>query len=255
MNKIITVMVNGAFGKMGALASETLMAHTDFDVVGRLGRSDDLRQAIRAVKPDVVLDLTVASVVEKNLAIILEEHAHPVIGTSGLTHAAWLTYKTYCDAHHWGGIIVPNFSMGAVLMMHCAALIGRYFPDVEIIEGHHPNKQDAPSGTALKTAEKIAASRQKSSCLTSSSSLARGMLCHDIPIHAMRLPGLVAQQDVIFGNVGETLQLTHRTMDRASFMPGVILACQAAPTLLTLHDGLASLLPEFKVANTLNFNG
>jgi 4-hydroxy-tetrahydrodipicolinate reductase len=147
-----------------------------------------------------------------------------------------------------GGLIAPNFSLAAVLMMQFSAVAGRYLHDVEIIEAHHPQKIDAPSGTAMKTADLIAKSRDistQSSSLLTEKLPARGELHHGIPIHALRLPGVLAQQDVIFGQHGETLTLTHRTIDRASFMPGLVLACQRVTSLTTLCYGLEHVLAIF----------
>jgi len=150
-----------------------------------------------------------------------------------------------CAEKKLGGIIVPNFSISAVLMMQFAALASRYLTEVEIIEIHHQQKLDAPSGTALKTAEMIANARRGSKNHLALKELvpgARGAVHQDVNIHSLRLPGVLARQQVIFGNKGETLTITHDSIDRASFMPGVILACQGVVKLQSLQYGLEYLL-------------
>ncbi|MFI4919021.1 MAG: 4-hydroxy-tetrahydrodipicolinate reductase [Legionellales bacterium] len=239
------VIVNGAHGKMGALACATLSAHNDFELVAALSKQDHLAQAISETKADVVVELTRADCVYDNSLIIINHGARPVIGASGLLESQINELTTLCKIKQLGGIIAPNFSIGAVLMMLFAAKASEYFSEVEIIEAHHQLKLDAPSGTALKTAEMIAAARKKSKKNLPIKELlpgARGGCYHDINIHSLRLPGVLAQQKVIFGGVGETLSLTHDSIDRACFMPGVVLACQKAMQLNTLVYGLEHVL-------------
>ena len=243
------VIVNGAHGKMGALACQTLEAHPDFQLVARLTRGDDLRGAIHSTRAELVIDLTRADCVYENTRAIIEEGAHPVIGSSGLLAEQIHALTTLSDKKKLGGIIVPNFSIACVLMMRFAAQAARLLPDVEIIESHHPQKVDAPSGTAIKTAEMIALARANNPTSTHSSVKellpgARGATHHKIPIHSLRLTGILANQQVIFGNTGETLTLTHNSLDRSSFMPGLILACQKVQALKTLFYGLEHLLKD-----------
>lgn len=241
----IGVIVNGAQGKMGQLACETIQKHAEFDLLAGLGRSDDLAQAISDLNPGIVVDLTRADSVYQNTKIIIEQGAHPVIGTSGLLDAEIETLRSLCTKKNLGGLIVPNFSIAAVLMMQFAAKAAHYLPEVEIVEAHHPAKAEAPSGTALKTADVIAKARTRAAHMPRCEELvpgALGALHQDVRIHSMRLPGTLAQQDVIFGQLGETLTLRHQTIDRLSFMPGVILACQHVLTLDTLVYGLDQLL-------------
>lgn len=238
------VIVNGAQGKMGALACETIKNHPDFELVGSLTRADDLSQAIPALKAEIVIDLTRADSVYANSLTIIDSGAHPVIGTSGLMDEQIQILKNRCDAQKLGGIIVPNFSIAAVLMMRFAAEAARYLTEVEIIEAHHQQKLDAPSGTAIKTAEMIAKSRlakQNELPLQEIIPGARGGSHHGVPIHSLRLPGFIANQQVIFGSHGETLTISHNSIDRASFMPGIILACQQVQDLDTLYYGLETL--------------
>lgn len=238
------IIVNGALGKMGQLAVAMLGIQSDFKLVGVLGRQDDLAASIRSTGAEVVVDLTCAAAVYQNTKTIIESGACPVIGTTGLLPEQYLSLKALADATQLGGIIVPNFSIGGVLMMHFASIAAAYMPEVEIIEAHHPQKQEAPSGTAIKTAEMIAKSRKEHVTYPCHELLpgARGALSQDVPIHSVRISGILAQQDVIFGQKGETLRLVHQTLDRASFMPGLLLACQHVRSLKTLHYGLEHLL-------------
>lgn len=239
------VIVNGARGKMGALACETLASHNDFELVAQLTKQDNLAQAIKDTNAQIVVDLTRADSVYDNALTIIKNGASPVIGTSGLVSNQIKELTEECESRQLGGIIVPNFSIGAVLMMSFAAKASEYLSEVEIIEAHHQQKLDAPSGTALKTAEMIAAARKNAKNKLELKELipgARGGSHHGINIHSIRLPGVLARQEVIFGNLGETLSITHDTIDRKCFMPGVILACQKVQGLNTLIYGLEHLL-------------
>jgi 4-hydroxy-tetrahydrodipicolinate reductase len=239
------VIVNGSHGKMGALACETLHEHPEFELVAQLGKEDNLVQAIQQTKAQIVVDLTRADCVYQNSLIIINEGAHPVIGTSGLLPDQIKELTSRCESNSLGGIIVPNFSISAVLMMLFAAKAAEYFPEVEIIEAHHPQKLDAPSGTALKTAEMIAAARKNPKNKLNLKELipgARGGVHGEVNIHSLRLPGVIARQQVIFGSVGETLSITDDCIDRRCFMPGIVLSCQKVSTLSTLIYGLEHLL-------------
>ena len=155
------------------------------------------------------------------------------------------TLQQACEQKQLGGIIVPNFSIGAILMMRFAAEAAKFLPEAEIIETHHQQKLDAPSGTAMKTAEMIAAARQNAKqdlLLKELVPGARGGSHHNVNIHSLRLPGVLARQQVIFGNLGETLSITHDSIDRACFMPGIILACQQVQTINNLYYGLEHFL-------------
>ncbi|NCT56985.1 MAG: 4-hydroxy-tetrahydrodipicolinate reductase [Legionella sp.] len=230
---------------MGELACETIQKHAEFELLAGLGRSDDLAQAISDLNARIVVDLTRADSVYQNTKTIIEQGAHPVIGTSGLLEAEIEALRSLCSQKKLGGLIVPNFSIAAVLMMQFAAKAAHYLPDVEIVEAHHPAKAEAPSGTAIKTADVIAKARTRAAHRPRCEEIvpgALGALHQDVRIHSMRLPGTLAQQDVIFGQLGETLTLRHQTIDRLSFMPGVILACQHVLKLDTLVYGLDQLL-------------
>lgn len=239
------VIVNGAKGKMGSLACETLQNHKEFELVAQLGKEDDLAQTIKGTKAQIVIDLTRADYVYQNSLTIINHGAHPVIGTSGLLPDQIKELTALCESRRLGGIIVPNFSISAVLMMLFAAKAAEYLPEVEIIEAHHQQKLDAPSGTALKTAEMIAAARKNPKNKLHLKELipgARGGVHCEVNIHSLRLPGVIARQQVIFGSIGETLTITDDCIDRRSFMPGIVLSCQKVTELSTLIYGLEHLL-------------
>lgn len=239
------IIINGAQGKMGCLACEAIRQHPHFELAACLGRHDNLKQTIIDTGAPIVLDLTSAEVVYANTLTIIEAGAHPVIGTSGLLSKEITHLQGMCAEKKWGALIIPNFSISAVLMMQFAAMASKFFPAVEIIEAHHQQKVDAPSGTAIKTASMIAAARTETTPVlprTTGLPGARGAHYEQVPIHSIRLPGILARQQVIFGNEGETLSITHDTIDRHSFMPGVILACQRVMELDGLLYGLEQLL-------------
>ena len=241
----IPVIVNGAHGKMGHLACQMLEKNTEFELVAQLGSQDHLSTAIEKTNARIVIDLTCATCVFTNALTIIEHNVHPVIGTSGLQDEQIKKLHTLCAEQQLGGIIAPNFSVGAVLMMHFAQQAARFFPEVEIIEAHHRQKLDAPSGTAIKTADLIAHARRINPSTHTERLIlegARGASYNDIPIHSVRLPGILAQQQVIFGGQGETLTLTHNSLDRSCFMPGILLACQKVMHLNELHYGLEHIM-------------
>lgn len=241
----IPVIVNGAQGKMGRLACDTLRRHPHFELAAELGRADDLGQAIAKTEAQIVVELTRADCVYENSITIIKHKAHPVIGATGLMPEQIASLQKQCEQKKLGGIIVPNFSIGAVLMMHFASIAARFLPEVEIVETHHPQKLDAPSGTAMKTAEMINAARAETPVANASKTLvsgARGAQYQNVHIHSIRLPGVVARQEVVFGQTGETLTLLHNSIDRISFMPGLILACEQVTALTSLYYGLEHLL-------------
>lgn len=239
------VIVNGARGKMGILACETINSHPSFALVARLNREDDLQKAIIESNAQIVVELTRADCVYQNSLTIIKNNAHPVIGASGLLPEQIQSLQELCTEKKLGGIIAPNFSIGAILMMHFAAIAASFLPEAEIIEAHHQQKLDAPSGTAMKTAEMIAAARTDKKNQLALKELvpgARGATHHDVNIHSLRLPGILARQQVVFGNTGETLTITHDSIDRASFMPGIVLACKRVRQLDALYYGLEHIL-------------
>ena len=242
----IKVLVNGAFGRMGQMTTAAIQAHPALELVGQAGRDYDLRKVIQDSHADVVVDFTEASVVYENALAIIEAGARPVIGTSGLKKDEIKSLKARCAELKRGGLIASNFSLGGVLMMKHAREIAKYFPHVEIIEMHHDGKLDSPSGTALRTAELIAEANGKLNAsdkpLVETIKGARGASHHNIPIHAVRLPGFLAHQMVIFGGTGETLTIKHDSLDRNCFMPGVCLACEKVMELDHLIVGREEIL-------------
>ncbi len=243
----IRILINGAQGKMGQETVKAVSEHSkDFTLVAKTGKSDDLTKSIRDHKPQIVIDFTHADAAFKNTQTIIEAGAHPVIGTSGLLKNQIALLQKRCSELKLGGIIVPNFSLGAVLMMKCAKEIARHFSIVEIIEAHHAGKLDSPSGTAMRTAELITSSRTEEPLQPAHTKEtltgARGAKYGNIPIHSIRLPGIIANQEVIFGAPGETLSIKHTTIDRQCFMPGVLLACKKVMGLDKLVYGLEELM-------------
>ena len=240
----IRILLNGANGRMGKVAYSAITADPDLELVATAGSHDELQQVIIQSKPQVVIDLTTARVVYENTRTILATGCYPVIGTSGLTSIQITSLQQLAAEKKLGGIIVPNFSIGAVLMMKLAAQVTPFFSHIEIVEQHHEKKVDAPSGTAIRTAELIAQCRSKKIPLELKETLpgARGASYYDIPIHALRLPGVVAKQQVIFGTQGETLTLEHQTTDRQAFMPGLLFACKHVLQLTQLVYGLEEIL-------------
>ncbi|MBN2326551.1 MAG: 4-hydroxy-tetrahydrodipicolinate reductase [Candidatus Omnitrophica bacterium] len=243
MTQKIRVLVNGAKGKMGSEAVRAVGGAEDMEIVAQTDMGDDLAATIKSSNADVVVDLTAPSCAYANANAIIESGAGGVIGTTGFTTENIQDLTRKCGGRTPAVLIAPNFSIGAVLMMHCSQIIGRYMPDVEIIELHHPAKLDAPSGTAVKTAQLIAESRGKGNVPRGTSEpAARGERFSDIPIHSVRLPGLLAHQAVIFGGEGQTLTLRHDSLNRGCFMPGVLLGIREVVKRSGLIYGLDNLL-------------
>ena len=239
----INVIINGVHGKMGAVTQTSIADQPDLTLVAGIGRSDDLTATIQNTRADVVVDFTLPDAVFDNAQTLIAAGARPVIGTSGLTPQQIEQLATQCQQKKLGGIIAPNFSLGAVLMMKYAKDAARYFPDAEIIEMHHEQKVDAPSGTATKTAQMMTEARSTHDENTvPSQDPARGDHQHGVTIHSVRLPGLFAHQTVLFGGDGETLTIRHDGLARHSIMPGVFLACRQVMTLDHLVYGLENLL-------------
>ena len=230
---MIKVGVLGARGRMGAEVVAAVEAAADCQLVAALDLGDSLDQLISS-GAQVVVDFTTPDSVMANLEFLITHKIHAVIGTTGFDEARLAKLKSLSSAHPEVGILIaPNFAIGAVLMMEFATKAAKYFESAEIIELHHPNKVDAPSGTASRTAELIAAARKESKLPAmpdaTSTSLdgARGALVGDVPVHSVRLRGLVAHQEVLFGGLGETLSIRHDSLDRAGFMPGVLLGIRS----------------------------
>ena len=244
--KKILVLVNGAKGRMGQEVVKAVTAAPDLELVDQTDLGDDLIARIKASQAQAVVDFTTAAVAFENTRKILEAGVHPVVGTSGLLAEQVAELQQLAEDKGIGGLIAPNFAIGAVLLMKYAQDAAKYLPDVEVIELHHNRKADAPSGTAVKTAQLIAEARKEiPKALVEEKELfegARGSEVHGVRVHSLRLPGLVAHQEVIFGGTGETLTIRHDSIHRESFMPGVCLACRKVIGTQQLFYGLEYLL-------------
>lgn len=242
----VRVLINGAFGRMGQMISKIMSEDARFELVGETGREYDLGKAIQDSGAQVVIDFTHPDAVFNNSLAIIAAGASPVIGTTGLKADQVQTLKDKCAEKKLGGIIAPNFSLGAVLMMKYAKEIAKYMPQAEIIEYHHENKVDSPSGTSLRTAEMIGevikGKNTESKTFRETIPGSRGAIHHGVPIHAVRLPGFLAHQEVIFGETGETLTIRHDSIDRISFAPGICFACEKVVTLDHMVYGLEGIL-------------
>ncbi|OVE80144.1 4-hydroxy-tetrahydrodipicolinate reductase [bacterium J17] len=241
----VRVLINGAKGRMGTEAVAAVSEDPALELVGQADLGDDLPKFIADSGAQVVVDLTVASTAFENVSTIIEAGVSPVVGTSGLVADQVAQLQSKCSEKKLGGIIAPNFAIGAVLLMMFAKQAAKHMPDVEIIELHHDKKEDSPSGTAIKTAELIAESRSAASSRVVGKETvpgARGAEHYGVGIHSVRLPGLVAHQEVVFGGVGQTLSIRHDSLNRQSFMPGICLACREVTKLNELVYGLEHIL-------------
>ena len=241
---MIKVGVLGAKGRMGSEVVKAVNAATDLELAATV----DLGDSMDALKScDVVVDFTNPDGVMKNLEFLISNDINTVVGTTGFDTGKIAQVEGWLASHpNIGVLLAPNFAIGAVLMMEFAKQAAPYFESVEIIELHHPNKVDAPSGTAARTAELINQARSKMQkqpdATTTSLDGARGAKVGDVPIHSVRLRGLVAHQEVLFGGLGETLTIRHDSLDRVGFMPGVLLGCREVLKKPGLTIGLEKFL-------------
>lgn len=224
----IRVGVLGARGRMGAEVCKAVEAAGDMEVVAMVDAGDWLFDLADA-GAEVVVDFTHPDVVMDNLRFCVDQDIHAVVGTSGFDQARIDTLTSWLEQKpNLGVLVAPNFALGAVLSMRFAQQAAKYFDTVEVIELHHNRKADAPSGTAAHTARLIAAAREEAGmgevpdATTSELDGARGALVEDVRVHSVRLGGLVAHQEILFGGHGETLTIRHDSLDRGSFMPGVL---------------------------------
>ena len=259
------VLVNGACGRMGRAVLKAVTDDAELTLVGAVditGGADsgelagtakngvlvetDLATALERLHPDVMIDFTRPDVVYANVLTALAHKVSPVVGTTGLSEEQKTAIKAAAEENDTPAFIAPNFAIGAVLMMLMSRQAAKYMPHVEIIELHHDNKLDAPSGTALQTAELIkearASVRQGHPDEKEKLPGARGAEVDGMRIHSVRLPGFVAHQEVIFGGLGQTLTIRHDSLNRESFMPGVVLAAKKVRGLASLTVGLDKLL-------------
>ena len=244
---MIKVGVLGARGRMGAEVVKAVTAAADLELVASLDLGDSLDQLISS-GAQVVVDFTTPDSVMANLEILISNGINAVVGTTGFDDARVAKLQALVTANPKVGILIaPNFAIGAVLMMEFATKAAKYFESAEIIELHHPAKVDAPSGTAARTAELMSAARKEAGlgampdATATSLDGARGSLVGDIPVHSVRVRGLVAHQEVLLGGLGETLTIRHDSIDRAGFMPGVILGVRK----IVSHPGLIHGLDKF----------
>lgn len=258
---MIRILVNGALGRMGSEVVRTVLKQNDMELVSavdimakdknvdgtNLSFDTDLQDALTRVKPDIVIDFTRPDVVMDNLRIILQAGVYAVVGTTGFSKADLTELEELAKSNDTGILVAPNFALGAILMMKVACEAAKYFPQVEIIELHHDQKLDAPSGTAVLTAKKLAEVRggfvaQGNSAEEEIIDGARGAEYEGMRIHSVRLPGFVASQEIIFGSAGETLKIRNDSINRECYMPGVMLGCRKICDKKGLVYGLDQLL-------------
>lgn len=245
---MIKVVVNGALGKMGRQVVEAITATTDLYLDKEMDAHNNLGEYLKGNKVDVVVDFTRPEVRMDNIRSILNNGAAAVVGTTGFTPADIKEIEALVKKNGVGAIVAPNFAIGSILQMHFAKLASKYFDTAEIIEYHHNQKADYPSGTAVKTAElMIAASPSKKFNQELGDKVAniegcRGGDMNGIKIHSIRLPGMVAHQEVIFGEKGQYLTLRHDAISRDAYMPGVLLAIREVVKRKDLVYGLEHIL-------------
>jgi 4-hydroxy-tetrahydrodipicolinate reductase len=243
----IKVGVLGALGKVGSEVCRAVEAADDTQLVAGIDADDELDELVTA-GAQVVVDFTHPDVVMDNLEFCIDHRIHAVVGTTGFDDERLETLRGWlADAPDIGVLIAPNFSIGAILMMRFAATAAPFYESVEVVELHHPDKADAPSGTARRTAQLIAAARREAGsgpipdATSSALDGARGADVDGIRVHGLRIRGLVAHQEVLLGGLGETLTIRHDSLDRASFTPGVLTGIRA----IGAHPGLTIGLEHF----------
>jgi 4-hydroxy-tetrahydrodipicolinate reductase len=245
---MIKVGVLGARGRMGAEVVKAINEATDLELVAALDLGDSLDE-LKAKGAQVVVDFTTPDSVMANLEFLISNGISAVVGTTGFDDSRVAKVKALASASPKVGVLIaPNFAIGAVLMMEFAAKAAKYFESAEIIELHHPNKVDAPSGTASRTADLMTQARKEAGltampdATNSGLPAARGADVGEIPVHSIRLRGLIAHQEVLLGGLGETLTIRHDSLDRAGFMPGVLLGVRKVISNPGLTFGLEKFM-------------
>lgn len=245
---MIKVGVLGARGRMGAEVVKAVTEAADLELVAALDLGDSLDQ-FKSSGAQVVVDFTTPDSVMANLEFLIANGINSVVGTTGFDSERIAKLEKLIAANSKVGVLIaPNFAIGAVLMMEFATKAAKYFESAEIIELHHPNKVDAPSGTASRTAELMSKARKEAGltampdATTTSLDGARGATVGDIPVHSVRLRGLIAHQEVLLGGLGETLTIRHDSLDRAGFMPGVLLGVRKIISKPGLTIGLEKFM-------------
>jgi 4-hydroxy-tetrahydrodipicolinate reductase len=247
MTEPIRVAVGGHRGKVGSVLASAFMAEPDLEYVGGVGADDDLAAFLKARRPQVFVDFTRPAAALANALEAVAAGAAPVVGTTGVPNEGIDELEAACKQRHIGGIVAPNFAVGAVLMMYLAEIAAPHFEAAEVIEMHHATKLDAPSGTALSTAKRLASRRSERPFRHSKPEKVtlegtRGGEEGFVAVHSVRLPGFVADQEVIFGLPGQTLTIAHRTTSREAYVPGVLLAIQRVMAEPRFYRGLDQLL-------------
>ncbi|MFI9588110.1 4-hydroxy-tetrahydrodipicolinate reductase [Streptomyces sp. NPDC052236] len=244
----LRVAVLGARGRIGSAAVRAVEAADDMELVAALSRGDKLEALVES-GTQVVIELTTPASVMGNLDFCVRHGMHAVVGTTGWSDERLAQLHTSLAASPRTGVLIaPNFSIGAVLTMKFAQQAARYFESVEVVELHHPNKADAPSGTATRTAQLIAAARAEAGCAPQPDATvtaldgARGADVDGVPVHAIRLRGLLAHQEVLLGGEGETLTIRHDSLHHSSFMPGILLGARRVVSTPGLTFGLEHFL-------------
>lgn len=236
------VAIVGANGRMGRLVTRVVEAAADLEVHALIGSRDSLAAIVGA---DVVVDVTIPAVSQTVVERAIAERISVVVGTSGWSRDRIAALGPKLGEHPASGVLViPNFSVGSVLATSFAALAARFFDSIEIVEAHHATKLDSPSGTAVRTAELMGEARAALGPVDAPhvDQRARGQQVWSIPVHSIRMAGVVAKQEVLFGGTGETLTITHETLSPDSYEPGILLALRAAQTTTGLLVGLDKLI-------------
>ncbi len=247
MAEAIRVAVAGHRGKVGSVLVAAFQVEPGFEYVGGVGAGDDLAAFLHEKRPQALVDFTSPSVALHNALVAVAAGASPVVGTTGIPADGIDKLEVACREKRIGGIVAPNFALGAVLMMHLAEIAAPHFEAAEIVEMHHAAKLDAPSGTALSTAKRLAARRGDKPFVHKKAEKetlpgTRGGEEGNVAVHSIRLPGFVADQEVIFGLPGQTLTIAHRTTSREAYVPGVMLAIRRVTTEPRFYRGLDELL-------------
>jgi 4-hydroxy-tetrahydrodipicolinate reductase len=238
----IKVAVVGATGKMGSLATALIEAADDLELHAAIGSSGSLDEMIGA---DVVFDVTIPAVSQSVVEFAISNRITAVVGTSGWSKDRISALKPLLGTEPASGVIfVPNFSVGSVLATSFAALAARFFDSIEIVEAHHAGKLDSPSGTAVRTAELMGEARADLGPVLAPhiDQRARGQQVWSVPIHSLRMQGVVAKQDVYFGGTGELLTITHETLSAESYEAGILVSLRKAPSLIGIVVGLDKLI-------------
>ena len=239
---VIRVAVVGASGRLGSIACELIEQQSEFSLVARLDSRSDLGEMLGA---DVVLDVTAPGVSPTVVDHAVRNGLKVLVGTSGWNEDRLRSLRTLIDSHTDAGVVVvPNFSIGSVVATHLSTIAARYFESIEIVETHHAAKVDSPSGTAVRTAELIGHARAELGPVVAphTDQRARGQQVASVPIHSLRLQGVIARQDVHFGGTGEVLAISHETFSASSYEAGILIGLHAAAQATGLIVGLDSLI-------------